>query len=122
MTKTHSRWYDKNKRLARQLDALMKVHPKDEFRAIKGLLDLVRKWEPDILNRFVIPVDIDKWYRRWYDKDPAYWLAINGLRHASDGLLDRVADFLEKELAAPDRSGRRGDKKRPGNFKERRRR
>jgi hypothetical protein len=42
MPKSHKRWYDKDPKLAKQLDALMKVHPKDEYRVLTGLLDLVR--------------------------------------------------------------------------------
>jgi hypothetical protein len=98
MAKTLKRWYDKNRKLAKQLDILMNVHPKDEFRVLKGLMDLIRNEAPDILNRFVIPSDIDNWHRRWYDKDPVYWLAINGLKHGNDALLDHVAAYLEKEL------------------------
>jgi hypothetical protein len=98
MPKKQKRWYDRDMKLAKQLDVLMKVHPKDEYRVLSGLLDLVRGSNPEILNRFIIPSDIDTWNRRWYDKDPIYWLVLNGLKYADDTLLKTVADYLEKEL------------------------
>jgi hypothetical protein len=100
MPKKHKRWYDKDVQLAKLLDKLMKVHPKDEYRVVSGLLDLVRGSNPEILNRFTVPSDIDAWHRRWYDKDPIYWLVLNGLKFADEALLKTVADYLEKELGS----------------------
>ncbi len=100
MESTRKRWYDKNPKLAHQLDRLMNVHPKDELKVLEGLLALIRETDQDILIQFMIPSDIEEWDRRWYDKDPVYWLAINGLKHAGDELLDRVADFLAAKLPA----------------------
>lgn len=94
------RWYDKNKMLARQIDRLANVHPEKKYSVIDDLMSLVAKSQPDILHRFTIPTDIERWHRRWYDKDPVYWLVINSLKYADDELLEKAAKFLENQLAS----------------------
>lgn len=92
------RWYDKNKKLAKQIDSLVKINRDKKNSIIEGLLELIRNSNPDILNQFVIPTDIEQWHRRWYDKEPTYWIVLNGLKKAEDELLERVAEYLEKEI------------------------
>ena len=98
MEKKYKRWYDTNTNLAKLLNGLMKIHPKNEYRVIKGLVDLIKSEDPEILNNFVIPSDIEEWSRRWYDKEPIYWIAMNGLKNADKKLLKKVERYLEKEL------------------------
>ena len=97
----NQRWYDKDKRLARQLDAFMKVHPRYSYTIVQGLLDLIKAAQPDILQRFTIPSDVEQWCRRWYDKDPVFWIVLNGLKYANEELLRRVASYLEEQMAVP---------------------
>ncbi len=92
------RWYDKDKRLAKQLDAFMKVHPKYRYTIIQGILDIIKHSDQDILNRFVVPSDIEKWSRRWYDDEPMFWLVINSLKYAKEKLLKEVASYMEEQM------------------------
>jgi hypothetical protein len=96
--KKEKRWYDKEKDLALVLDKFMKVHPRHSVDIIKALLDIIKETSPDILSRFTIPTDVEKWHRRWYDKDPAFWLVFNGLKFAKKKLLTDVVTYLKKEL------------------------
>jgi hypothetical protein len=99
MSETRKRWYDRDKTLAKQLDAFMQAHPKHQFETIKGLLVLIQESNPEILGKFTVPTDIERWHRRWYDKDPTYWIVLNGLRLADEELLKKVAAYLEGKLA-----------------------
>lgn len=92
------RWYDKDKRLAKQLDLFMKLHPKDRYEIIHGLLTIIKEADPEILNRFTVPHDIEQWNRRWYDDEPTFWLVINGLKFADESLLKKVAVYMEETL------------------------
>jgi hypothetical protein len=94
------RWYDKDKELAKYLDNLVKIHPDNELKVINGLLEIIRQNNPDILNKFTIPHDIENWHKRWYDNNPIFWLTINSLKYADEKLLKKISDYLEKEIAA----------------------
>jgi len=39
--------------------------------------------------------------RRWYDQNPYCWLIINGLKYADDIFLQKVIDYLQRELPHP---------------------
>jgi hypothetical protein len=97
-TKTRKRWYDRDKRFADALDRFMKAHPRKSVEIIRRLLDMIKESNPDILGGFTIPDDVDRWTRRWYDKDPTFWLVVNGLKHAPKKLVSSIARYLEKEL------------------------
>ena len=99
MPKKHKRWYDEDKNLALALDKFKNVHPKDSIDIIRKLLAMINGSDPEILRKFTIPeIDIEKWHRRWYDKDPTFWIALNGLKSAPKPLLKKVTDYLKKEL------------------------
>ncbi len=92
------RWYDKDERLAKQLEEFTKIHPKYRYEIIQGMLSIIKEYDPDILNRFMVPSDIDEWNRRWYDDEPTFWLVINGLKFADEKLLKGVAEYLEGKI------------------------
>lgn len=92
------RWYDKDKRLAKQIGAFMKIHPKYRYEIVQGLLAIIKELDPDILNRFTVPSDIEEWSKRWYDDEPTFWLVINGLKFANEELLKKVMEYMEDKL------------------------
>ena len=46
------RWYDNNEELAKQFENFKNLHPKDKYTIIQGMLDFIRNYNPDILNKF----------------------------------------------------------------------
>jgi hypothetical protein len=95
-----SRWYDDKKRLAKLLEELRTVHPKYSYDIVSGVLAILRQTDPDILNRFEIPSDIERFNKRWYDEDPLYWLSLNSLKNADRAVLDKIEDFLESKFSS----------------------
>jgi hypothetical protein len=93
------RWYDKNEKVAKQLDALIKAPSETKLKIIKGLLDIIQEnADQEIVSRFKVPLDIDLWSRRDYDDEAATWIVINNLKYVDEKILDQVADFIEKEI------------------------
>lgn len=94
------RWYDKNEKLAKQLDALIKAPAETKLKIINGLLDIIKESaDQDIVNRFKVPVDIDLWSRRDYDDEAATWIVINNLKYVDEKILEKVTEFIEKEIS-----------------------
>lgn len=94
------RWYDKNEKLAKQLDALIKAPAETKLKIINGLLDIIKESaDQDIVNRFKVPVDIDLWSRRDYDDEAATWIVINNLKYVDEKILEKVSEFIEKEIS-----------------------
>jgi len=91
-----ARWYDSKPRLGEHLEAFKtRTSPKkDEL--VTGILTIVKRDAPGILDKlaFEFPLDISN--RRWYDDDPYLWLIFNGLEHADQELLAKVEAYLEE--------------------------
>lgn len=98
MAQNTRRWYDKNKILSEKIERLRRMHPEQEYQIVLGLLDLLRAEQPEALEKFVIPTDIESWNRRWYDDDPLFWLAINGLKNADKQVVDKVIRYLHDQF------------------------
>lgn len=92
------RWYDKDKELAKQFENFKKLQPKDKYGIIQGLLEFIKNYDPDILHKFIVPLDIERWNRRWYDNEPAFWLFFNSLKFADEKLLKKVTAYMKKEI------------------------
>ncbi|MFC1586519.1 hypothetical protein ACFL5V_13310 [Fibrobacterota bacterium] len=91
------RWYDKYGELAKNLDSFKEMEPKQKDPLIKGIMELIKEHQPELLaaeKAFEFPLEIKR--RRWYDKDPYLWLMINTLQGASRELLKLVSDYLTK--------------------------
>ncbi|MBU0675214.1 MAG: hypothetical protein KJ950_11275 [Proteobacteria bacterium] len=92
-----ARWYDGHKKLGRNIDQLQYLDGHFRDYLLAGVLKLIRRDEPRLLDTFVAEFPFEFHRRRWYDRDPYLWLIINGLQYAGLGLQDAVADFLEEE-------------------------
>ena len=92
------RWYDKNEELAKQFENFKNLRPKDKYTIIQGMLDFIQNHNPDILNKFIVPLDIEKWNRRWYDNEPAFWLFFNSIKFADEQLLQKVTAYMKKKI------------------------
>ena len=95
------RWYDKNEKLAKQLEALKKAPAETKTKIIKGLLDIIQQnADQEIVSRFKVPIDIDLWSRRDYDDEAATWIVINNLKYVDEKILGQVAEYIEKEISS----------------------
>ena len=94
------RWYDKNENLAKQLDALIKAPLETKQKIIKGLLDIIQDSDQEFASRFKVPIDVDLWSRRDYDDEAATWIIINNLKYADESLLQKVTEYIEKEISS----------------------
>ena len=94
-----NRWYDKYEKLGKFIDGMkdMAVSPRDHL--VRGIMKIMRKRSPDLLENFVLDFPLELSRQRWYDQDPYLWLTINGLQYAEIDLLETVANYLEEEYA-----------------------
>lgn len=94
-----NRWYDKYEKLGRHIDHMKDMPSKQRDNLVRGIMTIIRKHNPSLLEQFVLdfPLELDR--KRWYDNDPYLWLTINGLQHARPDLLETVALFLEEQQA-----------------------
>ena len=94
-----NRWYDKHAKLGKRLDTFKEMDQKIRDHLLKGVMDMVKNYDPSLLSyekAFDFPLTFNR--RRWYDKDPYLWLMFNTLKMADDTLLRSVEDYLEKEM------------------------
>lgn len=92
------RWYDRYRKLAKHLDGLKEIDPDMRTRIVRRILSLMRTEYPNLVSAdsaLEFPLDFQR--RRWYDKDPYLWLVMNGLSHAPEPFLQKVAVILEQE-------------------------
>ncbi len=92
------RWYDRDKRLAKQLDRFKEMKEEERDYYIKGIMELVRQKEPKLLSAEIaleFPLEMKR--RRWYDADPYLWLIFNTLKKAKISLHTQVCKIMEKE-------------------------
>ena len=94
------RWYDKNEKLAKQLNNLTKAPVETKQKIIKGLLDIIQDSDEEFASRFKVPIDIDLWSRRDYDDEAATWIIINNLKYADESLLQKVTEYIDKEISS----------------------
>ncbi|MBU0485536.1 MAG: hypothetical protein KKB30_13605 [Proteobacteria bacterium] len=92
-----ARWYDKHEKLRKNIDKLKFSEKNFRDYLLSGVMVLIKKHRPRLLEDFVQDFPLEIHRRRWYDKDPYLWLIINGLRHADQELLDEVASYMEAE-------------------------
>ncbi len=94
------RWYDKNPELKKWLERLK--HAEEEKRNIilDGIKQLDSNFDSDLIDRHVMEFPMEM-KRRWYDQNPYCWLIINGLKYADDIFLQKVIDYLQRELPHP---------------------
>lgn len=96
------RWYNKYVKLADRLDEFKTIELDYRDQLIKGVMDIVTKYDPNLLSfekTFEFPLTFNR--QRWYDQDPYLWLMFNTLQMADPILLKIVAEYLEEEMIKP---------------------
>jgi hypothetical protein len=93
-----NRWYDANKKLRYYLESLQNVDRPMREKVVKDLMELVKEYDGQLLDRFAeeYPLEIRK--QRWYDQNPYLWILFNGLRYASDEVIEMVIEYFERIL------------------------
>jgi hypothetical protein len=66
---------------------------------ISGVMEIIKRISPHLLERYVLDFPLDIKRRRWYDRDPYLWLLFNGLKYADKQLLTKVTSFLKKNVS-----------------------
>lgn len=86
--------------LSSYIDGLRHIPAFERYRLIQGMMCLIREYQDDLLDRFVLdfPLEPEPNRSQWYDKDPYLWLVINGVQYANRTLQRQVAAYLEAEL------------------------
>lgn len=92
-----NRWYDKHEKLGRNIDLMKKMTRPQLNHSLQGILEIIKDFNPTLLDDFVLDFPMDMYQKRWYDKDPYLWITINGLSFGNNMLWDSVAAWLEKE-------------------------
>jgi hypothetical protein len=100
MAKRGHRWYDRYPPLAALLEQLKERSSSDSARIMRGLRDVIAAESPGLIDRTVMDYPLDTPdRRRWYDKDPVSWLAMNAMRHCDEDILVKCIAYLRECLA-----------------------
>jgi hypothetical protein len=91
------RWYDEYEKLGHYIDEMKDMETGRRDGLIRGVMGIIRKHNPDLLEKFVMDFPLNLSRLRWYDKDPYLWLTINGLQHGEPDLLETVSLYLEEQ-------------------------
>lgn len=92
-----NRWYDKHERLGRNIDQMKGMSRSQLDPILQGILDIIKDFNPTLLDDFVMEFPMDMYQKRWYDNDPYLWIIINGLSFGTEDLWKSVATWLEQE-------------------------
>lgn len=92
-----NRWYDKYEKLGIFIDGMKDMASSQRDQLVRGIMKIMRKRSPNLLENFVLDFPLELSRQRWYDRDPYLWLTINGLQHAEIDLLETVTNYLEEE-------------------------
>jgi len=96
-----NRWYDKYEKLGEYIEGMKDMETGRRDRLVRGIMEIMRRHCPDLLERFVLDFPLDISRQRWYDNDPYLWLTINGLQFAPPDILATVTLYLEEHREAP---------------------
>ena len=92
------RWCVSKAELATCIEFLQKTPPYERDRLVYGMMRLIHRYGPDLLDTFVMEFPLDVHKSKWYDHDPNLWLAINGLLYGGEKLQKIIILYLEREM------------------------
>ncbi len=93
-----NRWYDANRKLRYYLESLQKVDRPLREKIVRDLMELVKEYDGVLLDRFAEEYPLEMRKQRWYDQNPYLWILFNGLRYASDEVIELVIEYFERIL------------------------
>jgi hypothetical protein len=94
--KSDNRWYDSNPDLKTFLHLLKTSSETNQEKIFNSIKDIIMEYDDNLVEKHVMEFPLTE-KRRWYDKDPYSWLAINSLRYLDSNAIKKVID-LKKDL------------------------
>ena len=98
------RWYDKYPILAEHFENLKAMEPRKRVKIAMGIIRIINERAPDVLARPFFKSPPKQFQKRWYDKEPLLWLAMNAPKYLDDGNLRQVMNYLVEEIECNTRS------------------
>lgn len=89
-----NRWYDAHPQLAKLLESIKRCDQFEKRVVLNGLHETVTTLEPGLIDRTVMDYPMT-YKRRWYDRDPVAWMAINGLKYARASTVRKATTYLK---------------------------
>jgi len=93
-----NRWYDNYPDLGELLKKLKNINESDRGNLLNSIKGLIEESDPALVDRYVMEFPLSTKKRRWYDKDPYSWLAVNSLKYANENIKKKVIVYLKKKL------------------------
>ena len=91
-----NRWYDNNPELKTFLQLLKNSDKANQDIIFNDIKDIIVNYDSNLVEKHVLEFPLTE-KRRWYDKDPYSWLAINSLKYLDSPAIEKVIN-LEKKL------------------------
>lgn len=92
---SEKRWYDKNPDLKAFLKKLKHSNKSTQDIVLNDIKNLIMNFDSKLVDTHVMEFPLTE-KRRWYDKDPYSWLAINVLKYADEIILKDVINLKNK--------------------------
>ncbi len=90
-----NRWYDNNPELKAFLQLLKFSDKANQDTIFNDIKDILMNYDSDLVEKHVMEFPLTE-KRRWYDKDPYSWLAINSLKYLDKPAVDEVINLKKK--------------------------
>ncbi|RPJ08849.1 MAG: hypothetical protein EHM28_03190 [Spirochaetaceae bacterium] len=91
------RWYDINSELAWFFEQIQGMQNQDRVSVVQGILTIINKANPALIEDFISNYRMDLYHHRWYDSDPYLWLIYNGLSMGGKNLTTEVVQYLKQK-------------------------
>lgn len=98
------RWYDRYPLLVEHLENLKAMEPRRREKLATCIIRIISDNAPEILAKPVFKAPQTQFQKRWYDKEPLLWLAVNAMKYLDEGDLRQVMDYLVEEIECSIRS------------------
>ncbi len=92
-----NRLYDKYLELRDYIEKLKDIDKSRRDKITLEIKDLIMEYDDNLIAKNVLDYPLP-FRRRWYDRDPFYWMVINALKYADDDLLTVILQYLKRQL------------------------
>ena len=90
--KSDNRWYDSNPDLKAFLHLLKTSSVTKQEKIFSAIKDIIMDYDDNLVEKHVMEFPLTE-KRRWYDKDPYSWLAVNSLKYLDSQAIRKVIDL-----------------------------